>query len=611
LEKETRKAKRSRSRLLTRGESSVAFIGITMPMVLVIAFAVGVWWLKTGDDSAAKQASIQQVEIAGKTLTKSAEVMMVSDDLSGLRRVVVAMEQSHQFSQCRIELPDGQVVADIDPRQITLTRLPDKWDGSLEAQASIVIQGTTIMASHPIHVYGRGPASLLITAPMQTSGWLQSETQTGLGAIGAISLILLLLIYRRSRSKLQALGAIRESLLAMDQGEKSGTALQLNPIFGAEAIAWNSLISERDNQQQSDILERAHEQLGGGGGADLRGACDAISQGLILVDKDMITRYVNGAAATFLQADKQSLIGAGLSNFLTEEAVLEALTEAATGSSRKRSTIELEKQTEEGRGVLRYLIRPVRQEDSAAAMILIEDVTQQRVADQARNEFVAQATHELRTPLTNIRLYVETALDEGESDPALRAQSLNVINQESARLERIVDDMLKVSEIEAGSLKVTNDDIHLDELLANLLADYEKQAEEKGIALAFNLPPKFPVFQADRDKLNLAMHNLVANAMKYTKSGGRVAVNVDFGEENLIFEVRDTGLGISDEDQEHIFDKFYRADDRRIEGITGTGLGLALAREVIRLHGGDITVESQVDQGSTFTLTVPTNAEAA
>ena len=611
MEKETRKAKRSRSRLLTRGESSVAFIGITMPMVLVIAFAVGVWWLKTGDDSAAKQASIQQVEIAGKTLTKSAEVMMVSDDLSGLRRVVVAMEQSHQFSQCRIELPDGQVVADIDPRQITLTRLPDKWDGSLEAQASIVIQGTTIMASHPIHVYGRGPASLLITAPMQTSGWLQSETQTGLGAIGAISLILLLLIYRRSRSKLQALGAIRESLLAMDQGEKSGTALQLNPIFGAEAIAWNSLISERDNQQQSDILERAHEQLGGGGGADLRGACDAISQGLILVDKDMITRYVNGAAATFLQTDKQNLIGASLSNFLTEEAVLEALTEAATGSSRKRSTIELEKQTEEGRGVLRYLIRPVRQEDSAAAMILIEDVTQQRVADQARNEFVAQATHELRTPLTNIRLYVETALDEGESDPALRAQSLNVINQESARLERIVDDMLKVSEIEAGSLKVTNDDIHLDELLANLLADYEKQAEEKGIALAFNLPPKFPVFQADRDKLNLAMHNLVANAMKYTKSGGRVAVNVDFGEENLIFEVRDTGLGISDEDQEHIFDKFYRADDRRIEGITGTGLGLALAREVIRLHGGDITVESQVDQGSTFTLTVPTNAEAA
>jgi len=153
--------------------------------------------------------------------------------------------------------------------------------------------------------------------------------------------------------------------------------------------------------------------------------------------------------------------------------------------------------------------------------------------------------------------------------------------------------------------------VHLNTILSELLNDYEAQAQEKSIALAFNLAPKLPIIQADRDKLTLAMHNLVGNALKYTPNGGRVAVNVDVADGKLIFEVRDTGIGISPEDQQKIFEKFYRAQDRRVDTIVGTGLGLAIARDMIRLHGGDITVESGIDKGSTFTLSIPTHVEAA
>ena len=117
--------------------------------------------------------------------------------------------------------------------------------------------------------------------------------------------------------------------------------------------------------------------------------------------------------------------------------------------------------------------------------------------------------------------------------------------------------------------------------------------------------PKLPVVQADREKIILAVGNLIGNALKYTPSGGRVSVAADVKGDMLVIEVTDTGLGIAPAEQELIFDRFYRAKDERIAAITGTGLGLALARQVVRLHGGDITVSSVIDKGSTFTINLP------
>ena len=209
-------------------------------------------------------------------------------------------------------------------------------------------------------------------------------------------------------------------------------------------------------------------------------------------------------------------------------------------------------------------------------MITVEDITQQRVAEQARNSFVAQATHELRTPLTNMRLYLEAALDDVEKDPVALAKSLNVLNIETRRLERMVGEMLSVAEIEAGSLKLKTDDVRLDAVFAELESDYQPQAVEKKIALKFDLPPKFPVIIGDRDRLMLAMHNIIANALKYTLAGGNVVVTVKIEGKKLTVSVVDSGIGIEEKEQSLIFDKFYRAKDPRVGKITGTGLGLAL-----------------------------------
>jgi signal transduction histidine kinase len=129
--------------------------------------------------------------------------------------------------------------------------------------------------------------------------------------------------------------------------------------------------------------------------------------------------------------------------------------------------------------------------------------------------------------------------------------------------------------------------------------------------LKFIHPPKLPKLQGDRDKINLALHNLLGNALKYTPAEGQVTVSIDVRNGQLVIDVIDTGIGIKPEEAEKIFDKFYRSEDPRVEKITGTGLGLTLAREVVRLHGGDVTLQSELNRGSTFTATFPIPAEAA
>jgi len=438
--------------------------------------------------------------------------------------------------------------------------------------------------------------------------------------IGSAAMLAVLMIYRRLRRRLAAALAVRDALLAMvppGSDVPTGPAQPVSPTLGPEAQAWNVIVGERDQVRRDALADKAREALGRRrqSRGDLDAACDAMSQGLLLFDDRGSIKYVNGAAATFLQIEREKLCNLDIAQAIGVESVVAAVRMVVNGTSRRRSVIDVDRKAGAGEGrdatgVLRFSVRPVRREDTASAMVVIEDITQQKAAEEARHAFVAQATHELRTPLTNIRLYVETAIEDGESDPALRVQALNVINSESRRLERIVGEMLSVAEIEAGAFKLKTDDLRLEQLFDVIKQDYQAQAQEKKIAMTFVLPPKLPVIQADREKVTVALHNLVGNALKYTLPGGSVTVRVEADEKQVQVSVADTGIGISEEDCLKIFDRFYRARDGRVDSITGTGLGLTIAREVARLHGGDILVESQLNRGSTFTLALPLKAAA-
>jgi len=596
---------------LTRGESVIASSGLALAVILLVAMAASAWWTLRTQRDAIQTARNEQLNALGPLLSHSVEVLLISDDLVTVRLMISDAARSHSLRGCRITLADGQIVADTEANRTSMHRLPETW-AAIDDQSSSTISALPGMWSFPLRIADRGDARLEFWAQPVDDMMKSWEIQAGLGLIGAAGMLALLVIYRRMRSQLRAIGAIREALLAKHGGEKSHAAMIVQHP-APEAQAWNDLIVENQRLNTELLVERVREEGGGHSesGNDLEGVCDAMWQGLLLIDDQMRIKYANGAAAVFLRTTREDMIGKEVTLLALDDSLLEPIRQVVTGTLRRRVTSEVKLEGDNGHGVLRFNVRPVRRGDCAAAMVIVEDVTQQRLAEEARNLFVAQATHELRMPLTNIRLYTESALEEGERDVALRAKCLNVINQESKRLERIVGDMLSVAEIEAGTLKLRTGDLRLETLFEELKNDYQAQANERQLTLKFNLPPKLPAIKADRDKIVLALHNLIGNAIKYTPVKGTVNVNVDITDRHLIIEVADTGIGIGAEETELIFDKFYRSKDARVAEITGTGLGLSVARELIRLHRGDITVRSQLNQGSTFTLTIPTMLEAA
>ncbi len=441
----------------------------------------------------------------------------------------------------------------------------------------------------------------------------EAHAQTHRYAVGAVlvvSMVTMLIAYRVLRKRLRAIGVVGECLREIESGETDITALRVDGGLGVEAAVWNRIADQTEQLRRAAVIKNCDtaDPRGPGAARDLDLACDALSQGMLLVTRQMTVEYANGAAAALLQRQRQALIGHQVDALIEHEPIRTALQDIIAGRTTRRSIAEEQRTDERGRSVLRYIARPVRNMDDSAAMLIIEDITQQREAELARHSFVANATHELRTPLTNIRAYVETAIDEPNRDERVISECLNVINSEVLRLDRLVDDLLSVSEVESGGLALRHDDIDLATILRKLECDFRAQADERQIVMEFSLPAKLPVIQGDRDKVNTALNNLIGNALKYTPQQGAVRVVATADDNQVRVDVIDTGIGINPEELDKVFEKFYRAADERIEQITGTGLGLTLSREVARLHGGDITATSQLNQGSTFTLTLPATA---
>jgi two-component system phosphate regulon sensor histidine kinase PhoR len=219
-----------------------------------------------------------------------------------------------------------------------------------------------------------------------------------------------------------------------------------------------------------------------------------------------------------------------------------------------------------------------------------------------KNDFVSNVSHELRTPLASIKAYVEMLIDGEAEDDRTKREFYDVIQNEANRLGRLIDDILNISRIESGLVKVNRQPQSLGVIIREAVEVILPQAKQKNIAVNEGNTPIFYQTPADRDMLYQALLNLLSNAVKYTPEGGRIDVQteVDETKKTVVVRVVDTGVGIPAKDVPYIFDKFYRAEANN-RMAKGTGLGLSLVKQVIEtIHGGKVFVESQVGKGSCF-----------
>ncbi|MCO1601227.1 sensor histidine kinase [Desulfosporosinus nitroreducens] len=247
------------------------------------------------------------------------------------------------------------------------------------------------------------------------------------------------------------------------------------------------------------------------------------------------------------------------------------------------------------------------QGQSRGAVIVFHDVTELRRLEKMRTEFVANVSHELRTPLTSIKGFVETLLDGAAEDPSLRNRFLEIIQAETLRLQRLIEDLLTIAHLEGHENRAevrTGKVSYVQNAYDKIKPVIQSVAQAKGIEVEVDLPENLPPLIMGEDLLSQLLLNLLENAVKYT-AAGRVWLHAQVGPKFLRLEFGDTGCGIPEDILPRIFERFYRVDKARSRGQGGTGLGLSIVKHMVEGVGGDISVDSELGVGTVFTCNLP------
>jgi two-component system phosphate regulon sensor histidine kinase PhoR len=260
---------------------------------------------------------------------------------------------------------------------------------------------------------------------------------------------------------------------------------------------------------------------------------------------------------------------------------------------------------------IRAIAIPLIEDRLTGALLLFQDLTELRSLQTMRRELVGNISHELRTPIAGIKAMVETLKDSAIDDKEAAMDFLTRIDSEVDRLTQMVSELTELSRIETGHAELRMAPLNLNLLVEEVSAQLNPLAQRQQVTITTDPAADLPIVRADNDRIRQTLTNLVHNAIKFNRPGGRVIVSTKVDKESVTVSVCDTGIGISKEDLPHVFERFYKADKARQSG--GSGLGLAIAKHTVQAHGGSIWVQSEESKGSTFSFSLPlkTNPDAS
>jgi PAS domain S-box-containing protein len=344
-----------------------------------------------------------------------------------------------------------------------------------------------------------------------------------------------------------------------------------------------------------------------------------LAEGLLVVDKQGKVVLMNPAAERLLGINQSEKKGRPVMEGLKEEHLV-----AMTNGNLKDTEDNVSKRVEtfsfndETKKVLQASTAVIENEDgqTVGMVSVLSDVTKQKQFDELKTKFVANVSHELRTPLVAIHKSLSMILEKevGEVSPE-QEKFLSIAHRNIDRLSRLINDLLDVSKLEAGGMKLNLKTIVLRELIQHVISTIETWAKDKNIKLIIEAPDAVVEIQADPDRITQVLTNLAGNAIKFTPDGGSIIFDIKTGIQDpeipigtcIEVGVRDTGIGIAPEDQKKIFEKFEQVSLAQPAGVSSTGLGLTISKEIVELHSGKIWVESDAGKGSRFAFRIPEN----
>lgn len=362
----------------------------------------------------------------------------------------------------------------------------------------------------------------------------------------------------------------------------------------------------------NDMADRLEEMVGqlSESNTKFKGLLTSIRNPIIAVDTKRRIMLLNPAAETLFGIRLEDSRGKHLLEVVRNNVLDEHIKEILIHHLETQTEIQLHDPVEK---ILKIYSNPITLESDPTRVMgivaLIEDVTEIRHLEKMRSDFVANVSHELKTPLTSISGFVETLKSGGIEDEELKMRFLDIIELETERLTRLIDDILTLSEIENIHLPVVKEDIDVNSVIEEVYTILRPLAENKELQLVVETGATLPPIVGTRDRFKQMLINLVDNSIKYTPAGGKVIINSYQKYNNVIISVKDTGIGIPKKDIPRLFERFYRVDKARSRKVGGTGLGLAIVKHIVLSLEGRIKVYSEVGKGTEFIVILPAKTE--
>lgn len=334
----------------------------------------------------------------------------------------------------------------------------------------------------------------------------------------------------------------------------------------------------------------------------------SVVNGIIAVDSNENILFINPIAQEMLNITETDIVGKHMLRVIRNNKIDNIIKDILKNKSFEESEITINYPSEKIFRLYSNAIKYPESDRIIGLIIIIQDITEIKNLEKMRSEFVANVSHELKTPLTSIKGFVETLKAGAIEDNEAAVRFLSIIEDEADRLNRLISDILSLSEIENKKSMPRNEIIDTQEKIMEIVSLLQNQAIHKSISLNAKIEADVSKLKGDTDQFKQMLINLVDNALKYTPEGGAIEVAAYNLENNVVIRIKDNGIGIPKEHIPRLFERFYRVDKARSRNVGGTGLGLAIVKHIVLQFKGKIEVQSEVGKGTEFILSIPIKA---